>query len=175
MVANTPISEQIPVGATLPANNLHAITVSLPYWKDGIGFREGAPEVCDKLKLGYPRFMYNERVMQLGRECLKRLHLDVARYGCLPMQTSEAARQCRDHINKHNKQKHEHEHVRPDSDNIVVDTVTIGQYPVHVIAYPIEDDRTAKHFWEMVAILLYPWLVLYERLIDGKHRLRMLH
>ncbi|RKP22622.1 pyridoxal phosphate-dependent transferase [Syncephalis pseudoplumigaleata] len=152
MTMNTPISKQVPTGTTLPDNNMHAIVVSIPSWKAGIDYREGVPEVCDKLRLGYPRFMYNERVMQLGRECLKRLHLDVARYGCLPMQTREAARQCRDHLNKHNKQKHEHEHehTHPDSDSIVVDTVTIGQYAVHVIAYPIEHDKTAKHFWEMV-------------------------
>jgi cystathionine gamma-synthase len=42
------------LGQPLPLTN-HAVSVSLPTWKDVVGYEEGCKEVIDCLKLGYPR------------------------------------------------------------------------------------------------------------------------
>lgn len=55
----------IPCGVTIPFQNPHAVSVSLPKIKDVIGYEEGKLEVVDKMKSGYPRFFTNSFVQQL--------------------------------------------------------------------------------------------------------------
>lgn len=95
-----PILEQLPLGKAIPNGSLYAIAVSILSWEVGLGFRRRMPEMCEKLQMGYPRFMYNARVMQLGKECLKRLDINVDSHAGLPMLTYEDAYQCRDFIYK---------------------------------------------------------------------------
>lgn len=47
----------IPCGQTLPINNVHAVSVSIPTLQDVIDYEEHVPEVVDKIKSGYPRFI----------------------------------------------------------------------------------------------------------------------
>ncbi|KAI8056811.1 pyridoxal phosphate-dependent transferase [Syncephalis plumigaleata] len=147
MTVVPPISEQLPLGRSIPNSNLHAISVSIPSWEVGLDYRRGVPEVCERLQMGYPRFMFHARVMQLGKECLRRLAINVDSYAGLPMLTYEDACRCRDFIYKEKRLKKEP--VEKDS-MIVVDTVMFGKYNVHVVVYPAEDDATAKLYWELV-------------------------
>lgn len=65
---NTILSEyfcEIPCGETIPFQNPHAISVSLPEIQDVIGYEEGKSEVINKMKSGYPRFFQNQFVKQL--------------------------------------------------------------------------------------------------------------
>lgn len=55
----------IPCGETLPFNNPHAVSVSLPQIQNVIDYEEGKSEVIDKMKSGYPRFFQNQFVKQL--------------------------------------------------------------------------------------------------------------
>ena len=43
-------------GETLPQNNVHAVSVSMPKLQDVIDYEEGFGEAIDKIKSGYPRF-----------------------------------------------------------------------------------------------------------------------
>ncbi len=47
----------IPLGQTLPIDNIHAVSVSMPTLQDVIGYEECDEEVCDKIKSAYPRFV----------------------------------------------------------------------------------------------------------------------
>lgn len=55
----------IPCGESVPFNNPHAVSVSLPSLDDVIGYEEGDSSVVDKMKSGYPRFFRNKWVQLL--------------------------------------------------------------------------------------------------------------
>jgi len=46
----------ISCGQTLPQNNIHAVSVSMPKLKDVIDYEEQTPEILEKITIAYPRF-----------------------------------------------------------------------------------------------------------------------
>lgn len=44
------------LGMSVPPFTAHAISVSLPTWKDNVGYEEGEKRVVDSMVSGYPRF-----------------------------------------------------------------------------------------------------------------------
>ncbi len=57
--------QHIPLGNSLPPNNPHAVSVSLPKLEDVIGYEENNPETINQLTNGYPRFFKNKLVARL--------------------------------------------------------------------------------------------------------------
>ncbi|WP_072681231.1 PLP-dependent transferase [Arcobacter sp. LA11] len=58
--------EPIECGETLPINNVHAVSVSMPTIQDVIDYEEQTPEILEKIKSGYPRFILHPYLKQLG-------------------------------------------------------------------------------------------------------------
>lgn len=56
----------IECGQTLPVNNVHAVSVSMPHIQDVVDYEEQTPEICEKIKSGYPRFILHPYLKQLG-------------------------------------------------------------------------------------------------------------
>ena len=52
------IFTHIPCGQTLPINNIHAVSVSMPSLQDVIDYEEQTPQILEKIKSAYPRFCY---------------------------------------------------------------------------------------------------------------------
>lgn len=50
------VFQPIECGETLPVNNIHAVSVSMPKLQDVIDYEEGFGEALKKIKSGYPRF-----------------------------------------------------------------------------------------------------------------------
>lgn len=65
--------QHIPLGNSLPINNPHSVSVSLPTLNDVIGYEENKPEIMNQLKNGYPRFFKNKLVQKL-EEYARNLH-----------------------------------------------------------------------------------------------------
>jgi cystathionine gamma-synthase len=71
------------LGCPIPAAP-HAVSVALPCWQDVIGYEENKPEVIDRLRGGYPRFVIHAAVRTLaeriggGQPCLPFPSADVA-------------------------------------------------------------------------------------------------
>ncbi len=42
------VFNHIPCGQTLPPNNIHAVSVSMPTLQDVIDYEEQVPEICEK-------------------------------------------------------------------------------------------------------------------------------
>jgi cystathionine gamma-synthase len=59
------------VGQPLP-DSPHAVSVSLPTWRSVIGYEEKEPEVVDRMRLGYPRFVLHPQVVRLFEEARRR-------------------------------------------------------------------------------------------------------
>ena len=46
----------ITLGLSVPPHTPHAISVSLPTWRDNVGYEEGEKRVIESMVTGYPRF-----------------------------------------------------------------------------------------------------------------------
>ena len=53
-----------PLGHPLPLDE-HAVSVSLPYWADVVGYEEGDRRVVSAMQIGYPRFKIHSYIDQL--------------------------------------------------------------------------------------------------------------
>ena len=60
------IFNHIPCGETLPVNNIHAVSVSMPSLQDVIDYEKQTPEILEKVKSAYPRFVLHPYLKQLA-------------------------------------------------------------------------------------------------------------
>ena len=56
---------ELAVGAALPPNTPHAISVSLPKWGDNVAYEEGDKRVVDSMVTGYPRFFIHLSIQKV--------------------------------------------------------------------------------------------------------------
>ncbi|KAH3681371.1 hypothetical protein WICPIJ_007640 [Wickerhamomyces pijperi] len=54
------------IGASIPNNTPHAVSVTLPTWEATVGYEEGEKWVTDKMKSGYPRFFIHSKIQELA-------------------------------------------------------------------------------------------------------------
>ncbi len=57
----------LPLGHPIP-DSPHAVSVSMPRWQDVIDYEEGQPQVVERLRSGYPRFLLHPAVHEINRE-----------------------------------------------------------------------------------------------------------
>ena len=81
--------QHIPLGNSLPPNNPHAVSVSLPKLEDVIGYEENNPETIAQLKNGYPRFFKNKLVARL-EEYVRENHQIKSNEIVLPITSTKA-------------------------------------------------------------------------------------
>jgi cystathionine gamma-synthase len=115
------------LGAPLP-NSTHAVSVSLPAWRDVIGYEEKEPRVINALKAGYPRFIYHPIIEKL----IARYHKSHCRIGesCLIFPSERMAKLCSEYIIK----------------NENVDTQIHKDSNVSIVTYPKHAHETAHQF-----------------------------
>jgi len=56
---------QVALGTPVPPHTAHAISVSLPEWRDIVGYREGEKRVMDCMVSGYPRIFIHLSVRKV--------------------------------------------------------------------------------------------------------------
>ena len=64
---NKEIFSHIPCGQTLPQNNIHAVSVSMPSLQDVIDYEEQTPEILEKITVAYPRFVMHPYLKLLAK------------------------------------------------------------------------------------------------------------
>lgn len=57
----------IPCGQTLPLNNIHAVSVSMPFLQDVIDYEEQTPQILEKITSAYPRFVMHPYLKTLAK------------------------------------------------------------------------------------------------------------
>ena len=57
---------QIDVGQSLPPLTDHAVSVSLPTWKDVVDYEEGDKRIKDVMITGYPRFFIHLSIQKVS-------------------------------------------------------------------------------------------------------------
>ena len=56
----------VPLGLSVPPFTPHAISVSLPTWRDTVGYEEGEKRVVDSMVSGYPRFFIHVSIKKVS-------------------------------------------------------------------------------------------------------------
>jgi hypothetical protein len=64
-------SETITLGLAVPSHTPHALSVSLPTWRDNVGYEEGEKRVVEAMVSGYPRFFIH---LSIQKVCPKSLN-----------------------------------------------------------------------------------------------------
>lgn len=91
------LKEDLALGESLPVNNLHAVSVSMPKWQHVIDYEEGKEELHAALKTGYPRFIYHPLVAEACRRYHQEWGLSEEK-SVLLFPSLNVAKQCKDYV-----------------------------------------------------------------------------
>jgi hypothetical protein len=69
----TTLGKPNPLGNPVPPFTPHAISVSLPTWRDNVDYEEGAERVVKAMTTGYPRFFIHLSIQKVTQCSLYRL------------------------------------------------------------------------------------------------------
>lgn len=67
--------QQLTLGMAVPPFTAHAISVSLPTWKDNVGYEEGEKRVVDVMVSGYPRFFIHLSIQKVSSIASYEVHV----------------------------------------------------------------------------------------------------
>ncbi|KAH7325136.1 pyridoxal phosphate-dependent transferase [Stachybotrys elegans] len=84
------------VGASIPPDTAHAVSVSLPTWGSNVGYEEGDPAVVNSMTTGYPRFFVHRGIEALAQDIVARHGSTGQRAFLFP--THSAASRCQDFV-----------------------------------------------------------------------------
>ncbi|KAN0084305.1 cystathionine gamma-synthase [Tylopilus felleus] len=142
MVTATAVS----LGLAVPPFTQHAISVSLPTWRDNVGYEEGEKRVMDSMVSGYPRFFIHPSIQKLANICEQKFALNER---CLLCPSKKIADQCRTFILSRATLLGTPAHVRlvryfirPE------DTQTRQSAELHIALFPASIYPIAKQFWQ---------------------------
>ncbi|HRM35735.1 MAG TPA: PLP-dependent transferase, partial [Aliarcobacter cryaerophilus] len=60
------IFKPISCGETLPPQNIHAVSTSMPTLQDVIDYEEQTPQILEKITVAYPRFIVHPYLKKLA-------------------------------------------------------------------------------------------------------------
>lgn len=151
----------VALGLSVPPHTPHAISVSLPTWRDNVGYEEGEKRVMDLMVSGYPRFFIHPRIEKLASLCEQRHAVGNEKAMLFPKQ--KIAEQCRSFIERRSSSNGAPVHARllhlficPEnkpsdgSKNIIVNDSVMGSScaDLHIVLFPADSYPIAKEFWQ---------------------------
>ncbi|KAJ3169922.1 hypothetical protein HDU88_000564 [Geranomyces variabilis] len=87
-----------PLGTPIP-DTPHAVSVSLPAWRDNVAYEEGDPHLHAALRSGYPRFVYHDCVKRLAAYCQTKFATPAE--AALVFPSRRIAAECRQFVTAH--------------------------------------------------------------------------
>ncbi|KAG9293327.1 hypothetical protein G9A89_007573 [Geosiphon pyriformis] len=87
------------LGCPIPANTPHAISVTLPTWKDNVDYEEGCERVLSRMSSGYPRFFIHNYIKKLMAHCEQKFAKVTET--CLLFPSRKVAQRCRDYLKQY--------------------------------------------------------------------------
>ncbi|KAJ7598853.1 pyridoxal phosphate-dependent transferase [Mycena floridula] len=147
--------DTVVLGLAVPALTSHAISVSLPKWRDNVAYEEGDKKLLDSMKSGYPRFFIHLNIGHLAGLCEQKFAARGERAMLFPaLKTAEWCRAFMvDRSSKAGTPVHPrlvHFRIRPQDKASVLDVETLESSPVdlHIVLFPAENFSIAKEFWQ---------------------------
>lgn len=137
------------IGAPIPSNTPHAVSVTLPTWEATVGYEEGEDWVVNKMNSGYPRFFIHSVIQDLANNI-------EAKYGregerCMVFPSYNVAKRCREFVK-----------AKSDKSNLSVRILQLSTAPpedelekslviesnIGVIFFPSSEFPLAKNYWQ---------------------------
>lgn len=137
------------IGAPIPSNTPHAVSVTLPTWEATVGYEEGEDWVVNKMSSGYPRFFIHSVIQDLANNI-------EAKYGregerCMVFPSYSVAKRCREFVK-----------AKSDKSNLSVRILQLSTAPpedelekslviesnIGVIFFPSSEFPLAKNYWQ---------------------------
>ncbi|CCH44410.1 putative cystathionine gamma-synthase [Wickerhamomyces ciferrii] len=84
------------IGAPIPNNTAHAVSVTLPTWEATVGYEEGEQWVTSKMTSGYPRFFIHSKIQELCKHIEEKFGRENEKAWCFP--SYEVAKRCREFV-----------------------------------------------------------------------------
>ncbi|KAF7291592.1 hypothetical protein HMN09_01250300 [Mycena chlorophos] len=144
------LSSQLPLGLTVPPHTAHAISVSLPTWRDVIGYEEAEKRVTDAMISVGTLFNQSE---QLAKICEQKF--GTKNESCMLFPTHKVADQCRSFIQSRTEASVSlrliHFSICPEDRHPCDDTnASISSAPanLHIVLFPEDIFPIAKQFWQ---------------------------
>ncbi|KAF8521026.1 PLP-dependent transferase [Gautieria morchelliformis] len=139
-----------PLGDSIPSALPHAISVSLPTWRDNLGYEEGEKRVLDVMCTGYPRFFIHKSIQKLAVICERKFGLQNEQ--CILVPHASIANHCREFLGARCSEQD----VPPvrlvqfliHSDSVSSPSSTAGDIALHIVLFPAEVFPVAKQFWQ---------------------------
>lgn len=89
--------EPAELGSSIPVSTAHAVSVSLPRWKDNVDYELGKERVISRLQTGYPRFFVHREIQNLAELC-QSVHGLTSEEKCMLFPSDKAATFCRNFV-----------------------------------------------------------------------------
>ncbi|KIJ25628.1 hypothetical protein M422DRAFT_273385 [Sphaerobolus stellatus SS14] len=137
------------LGDSIPSALPHAISVSLPTWKDNVGYEEGERRVIDAMCTGYPRFFVHKSIQKLSAICEAKFGLQNEQ--CMLFPKAYIANRCRDFMIARSIEPSTPLAVRLVQWIIHADETSssIGhEIELHIVLFPSDAYPIAKQFWQ---------------------------
>ncbi|TRM63617.1 pyridoxal phosphate-dependent transferase [Schizophyllum amplum] len=143
----------VPLGLGVPPFTPHAISVSLPLWKDNVDYEEGAQRVVERMVSGYPRFFIPLPVQKLAALCTRKFGREGE--SCMLLPTRKIADSCRDFMKAHSPTplapRLVQYKISPDEEvhrQLPRGTVAAQEVDLHLVLFPTDAAPVAKQFWQ---------------------------
>ncbi|KAE9408020.1 PLP-dependent transferase [Gymnopus androsaceus JB14] len=152
----------VPLGLPVPPFTPHAISVSLPTWRDNVGYEEGDKRVMDSMVCGYPRFFIGLGIQKLANICAQKFGAPGESAMLFP--TQKTADACRSFIHDRSSLEGAPAHARliqllicpEDKANkaVLVNSEdcncngSASLLDLHIVLFPMEAFPLAKQFWQ---------------------------
>ncbi|KIJ61528.1 hypothetical protein HYDPIDRAFT_96158 [Hydnomerulius pinastri MD-312] len=148
------------LGLAVPPFTPHAISVSLPTWRDNVGYEEGEKRVVESMVSGYPRFFIHLSIQKLASICEQKFGINGEQ--CLLCPSKKVADHCRTFILNRAAIAGTPTHVRLVQYFICPEDVSTPSPPtdkpssvppaqcaeLHIALFPSEIFPIAKQFWQ---------------------------
>ncbi|KDR80352.1 hypothetical protein GALMADRAFT_117071 [Galerina marginata CBS 339.88] len=147
------------VGLAVPPHTPHAISVSLPTWRDNVGYEEGEKRVVDSMVTGYPRFFIHRTIQKLAAICEHKYALGNEK--CMLFSTQRIAELGRSFIQRRSAVLGSPVNARlvnlficPEdklndgTTKINRDSIAGSCVDLHIVLFPGDSFPVAKEFWQ---------------------------
>ncbi|KAL5499240.1 STR2_1 [Sanghuangporus vaninii] len=138
------------LGQPVPPFTAHAISVSLPTWRDNVGYEEGEKRVVNVMVTGYPRFFIHKSIQKLASICEKKFGSHEER--CMIFPSKKTAEFCREFMAKHSPNTQSPVPVRLVEFVVCPDEITAPSdsrcIDLHIVLFPANAFPIAKKFWQ---------------------------
>ncbi|RUP45724.1 pyridoxal phosphate-dependent transferase [Jimgerdemannia flammicorona] len=147
------------LGSAIPPHVPHAVSVTLPTWKDNVDYEEGVARVHDAMVCGYPRFFIHPEIKKvfsipivlLATWCEKKFAKPTE--SCMLFPSRSVAERCRAFIKRYYKPESDLPAPRLAEFNILPPNPADPHTPpaqLHIVLYPADALPVAKQFWQHV-------------------------